>query len=471
MNLNLPKCGLTAAMAILSPFAADAAAKCEQPNIIIILLDDLGSSDVGFGGCRDYQTPNIDKIANNGVVCTNAYISAPFSGPSRCGLLTGRYQQRFGAETNTSDYLQSIKDREGVPFSEVILSEELKKSGYQTCAIGKWHLGDHPDLWPNKRGFDYFYGFSVGSYNYWGYRENETKAYIQENGVEVPFSRKRYLTDDFSDKAVEYINGCDEQRPMFMYLAYNAPHAPLQAPQRYLDRTKHIYNAERSVYAAMMLAVDDGVGRVMEALEKRGMDDNTLIFFLSDNGGPADTGADNIARAFKGNMFDGGIRTPFAMSWGKKIKSGERYDEVISALDIYATCVEAANINIKECTNKLDGVNLLPYINGKKRGAPHESLFWRVGNGFEYAVRKGDYKLVKTYYSDEYMLFNIAKDPMEMIDIAKYNAKLVCELSADYKRWNSEMIDAQWGTDGHEQNQRKDYEKWSEYRRRAAAGR
>ncbi len=443
----------------------------DKPNVIVVLLDDLGSRDVGFTGCVDIPTPNIDRIANEGAYCTEAYISAPYSGPSRCGLMTGRYQQRFGAEGNAEG--DSVGEKQGVPETEVLMGQVMKDQGYNTCAIGKWHLGDHPDLWPNKRGFDYFYGFSGGNFSFWGGMTDNVSGFVQENGVPVPKEETYYLTDDFTDKAVDFIQKNESTgEPFYMYLAYNAPHAPLQAPQKYLDRTQHIYNAQRSVYAAMILAVDDGLGRIWSELERQGIDDDTMIIFLSDNGGTGDAGrTSNLPhRSFKGNMFDGGIRTPFAIYWKGRIAPGTTYDRTISSLDIFPTVTAAAGFDPADNKNPLDGVNLIPYLRGEKSGEPHDFLCWRVCGGLEYAVRKGDYKLVKTHYSDDYMLFNVREDQIEMNDIAADNEQLVSEMAADYESWNSQLMAPRW-VDAHEPHQRMDHEAWAKFRKQASGGR
>jgi len=459
-----------------APLFAKNEQKSKKPNVVIILMDDLGSSDVSFGGCRDYRTPNIDKIAQNGVQCTNAYISSPYSGPSRCGLNTGRYEQRFGAEMNLGTEATNEKGEAlGVPLDEMMLSELMHNNGYTTCGLGKWHMGDDKSLWPNNRGFDYFYGFSCGHFNYWGIRMNANKKkfprsvdkYIQENGVEVPASKTTYLTDDFTDKAVDFINeNANGDKPMYMYVAYNAPHGPFQAPQKYLDRTKHIFNAHRSIYAAMVLAADDGVGRIEQALEENGVLDNTLIIFLSDNGGTADA-MNYPRRAFKGNMFDGGIYTPFAMSWPGHIKAGTKYDKVISSLDIFPTVAEAAGVDVKkQCPKPLDGVSLLPYINGENEGEPNHKLFWRTAGKFEYAARIGDYKLVKRYYTDKFMLFNLREDPIEEHDIADQHPDLVKKMAEEYEKWDAQMIAPRW-KDDHRLHQEQDYEAWFKARKQA----
>ncbi len=438
----------------------------KRPNVIVILADDLGSTDVGFGGCLDIPTPNIDRIAHQGVNCTNAYISAPYSGPSRCGLMTGRYQQRFGVDGNIENMEDSRREMQGVPLSELMMLELMQNNGYKTAAIGKWHMGDNEALKPHSRGTDYSYGFSKGGFNYWG-TEDPSGCVIEENGKPVDPSTIDYLTDSFSEKAVGFIEEqAKNDDPFFLYLAYNAPHAPMQATQKYLDRTEHIFDSWRTVYAAMILAMDDGIGTIWDKLEEMKIEDNTLIIFLSDNGG-INRAMNYPRRAFKGNMFDGGIHTPFAMYYKGVIDSNQTYDNFISSLDIFPTVAAAAGIDTdKECKNKLDGVNLLPFVQGKDSSKPHDKLFWRVCGGMEYAVRQGDYKLVKRHDQDEFMLFNLVEDPIEMYDIAEENPTLVAKMKAEYDKWESEMLPPRW-EDKHAPHQIEDLKAWKEARRKA----
>ena len=433
----------------------------KQPNIIVIILDDLGLRDVSFNGSKDIITPNIDRIANEGTHCTNAYVSAPYSGPSRCGIFTGRYQQRFGAECNILDHAESVTQQCGVPKSEMMLTEALKEVGYQTAVIGKWHMGDHVDLKPNMRGADYFYGFSNGSFNYWGqpFKGN----YIEENNEEVPASKTSYLTDDLTEKSLDFINMASKSEdPFFLYLSYNAPHAPMQATEQYLERTTHISDAWRSIYAAMILGVDDGVGRIWDALESKGIEDETMIIFLSDNGG-TNRAMNYPQRSFKGNMYDGGTKVPFAIYWKEQVPGGKEYNQMISGLDIYPTVTAAAGI--KHHKNPLDGTDLMPFLKGHKKQKPHEQLFFRVSGGFEYAVRDSKYKLVKRY-DQPVMLYNLENDPYEMIDIASQNTQRVKSMQADYDDWNAQMIKPRW-MDDHDKNQIKDNEFWMMERKRS----
>ncbi|MFR9499772.1 MAG: sulfatase-like hydrolase/transferase [Rikenellaceae bacterium] len=440
--------------------------KAERPNVIIILCDDLGSNDVGFRGCTDIATPHIDRIANEGVDCRDAYISAPYSGPSRCGLFTGRYQQRFGGEENIIDNAAAIEQGHGVPTDELMMTEMMKAQGYKTAVIGKWHMGNDAAHTPMSRGTDYYYGFHAGSYNYWGIPNPQvvSEGTIMENHRPVPASEVSYLTDDFTDKTVDFINkNADEN--FFVYLSYNAPHSPFQAIPEYLDRTTHIYDPWRSVYAAMILAVDDGVGKIWESLEANGIDDNTMIIFLSDNGG-INLADNSPRRAWKGNMYEGGISTPFAIYWKGVLQGGKRYDHYISALDIFPTVAVAAGADISKFEKPLDGVDLIPHLRGKKKSQPHETLFWRTCGGFEWAVRTGDYKLVKSNFSDTPQLFNLKKDIGESTDISSEYPELVATMSADFNSWSSQMVEPAWH-DPHKVNQVKDYNDWVKYRKRS----
>lgn len=444
-----------------------------KPNILVVLLDDLGSGDVGFNGCKDIPTPNIDRVAEQGVRCTDAYISAPYSGPSRAGILTGRYQQRCGAEGNTD--IRTMEDLDlhrGVPTSEFLISEALKTQGYKTAAIGKWHLGEHEDEWPQNQGFDYFYGFAGGGYSYWGDRNKNKPYWIQENGREIMPTKQTYITDDFSQKAVEFIDkSAKANDPFFVYLAYNAPHSGLNAPRKYLDRTTHIANPERSIYGAMIIAVDDGLGMIWDTLEKNGVADDTIVIFLSDNGGASHLYSINYPRrARKGNMYDGGTKTPFAMCWGKNIKAGSDYSKTVSSLNIYATVATAAGVDISKLEKPLDGVDMMPYFSGKNKGVPNEKLYWRVAGGLEYAMRDGDYKLVRNNLTKCEELYNLVTDPGEIYNIADQNPEIVKRMSSEYKVWSDSMMEPRWA-DKHAPNLDRDYATWLKIREKASGNR
>jgi len=293
--------------------------KQEKPNVIIILTDDQGYQDVGFNGCKDIPTPNLDKIAKHGIVCTNAYVTYAVCGPSRAGLITGRYQDRFGFGRNP---LFAPNDpNQGLPLTEQTLASVLKQADYRTMAIGKWHLGAYEKQRPLNRGFDEFFGFLTGGHMYFPEKltlsdisevKSQFAAYktkILKDNTRVDI--KKYLTDALSDEAVNFIER-NKEKPFFLYLAYNAPHTPLQVTDKYLNRFKNIENTKRRKYAAMVSSIDDGVGRILNKLEELKIIDNTIIFYLSDNGGPEKhNGSDNgPLREGKGSLYEGGIHVP-----------------------------------------------------------------------------------------------------------------------------------------------------------------
>jgi arylsulfatase A-like enzyme len=422
-----------------------------KPNIIIILADDLGWSDVGFNGCREIPTPNLDALATAGVVFTSGYASHPYCSPSRAGLLTGRYQQRFGHECNLGSMGEDLVS--GLPLSETFISDVLKEHGYRTSAIGKWHLGDAPKFWPIERGFDEWFGFSGGGMSYWGTTGKKPAITgVLRNGEIVAQSELTYLTDDFSTEAVRFVER-NQDKPFFMYLAYNAPHAPDQATRAHLKKTEHIEYGGRAVYGAMVAAMDEGVGKVTARLKELGLYDNTLIFFYSDNGGRKEHAVNYPFRGHKGMLFEGGIRVPFCVSWPATIKGGQRYDNPITALDIFPTALAAAGIG-KPAALKLDGVDLLPYLSGAKSSPPHQTLYWRYACGgdlYGYAVREGRYKLVFSVYKNRHLLFDIENDPWEHNDIAAENTATVNRMVSLYEDWKKDTVEPKW-LDNHGEN-------------------
>ena len=323
-------------------FTQGALAGPTKPNLIVILTDDQGYGDVGFNGSEDIRTPNMDRLAREGVRFTDGYVTYPVCGPSRAGLLTGRYQDRFGFGRNPS--VNPADATAGLPHSERNIAEILKPAGYRTGVIGKWHMGTHPSFHPNKRGFDYFYGFLSGGHQY--FPEELVLNDIAQSKRAFDWYRTRilqndqridideYLTDEFSNEAVAFIER-EKDNPFFLYLAYNAPHGPLQATEEYLDRYPDIADEDRRTYAAMVSAVDDGIGRILETLERLGIDENTLIFFLSDNGGAQGKGSSNRPlRGWKSMPFEGGVRVPFAARWKGTLPEGVDYENPVSSLDI-----------------------------------------------------------------------------------------------------------------------------------------
>ncbi len=388
-------------LSLLALYCLSAAAQSPaKPNIVLILADDLGYADVGFNGSTEIPTPNIDRIAKNGAVFTNGYVSYAVCGPSRAGLITGRYQNRFGYTRNP--LFAPDDPNVGLPLTEKTLADELKTAGYTNGIIGKWHLGAHESLKPKNRGFDQFYGFLTGGHDYFPENlvlndltdvQNDWAWYrtkLLRNDARV--EETEYLTDAFSREAVSFIQN-NGTNPFFLYLAYNAPHTPLQATEKYLERFAHIQDAKRRTYSAMVSALDDGVGRVLDALEQQGILENTIVIFLSDNGGPEhDNASDNgPLREGKGSFHEGGVRVPFAMQWPSQIPAGITYHEPVISLDIFVVACAAAGVQPQ---NELDGVNIVPFITGEKTGSPHEALFWTNPDRNHYAIRQGAHKLV-----------------------------------------------------------------------------
>ncbi|TMU57294.1 sulfatase-like hydrolase/transferase [Flagellimonas algicola] len=427
----------------------------EKPNIIVILTDDQGWADVGFNGATDIPTPNLDRLAAEGVIFSNGYVSHPYCSPSRAGLLTGRYQARFGHDCNMP-YDTENDATIGTPLSEKMISEALKEQGYRTGAIGKWHVGDHPDLHPTKQGFDHWFGFPGGGMNYWG-KPNGPLRTVFRNGAPVAQNKLHYLTDDFTNETIDFINKNDN-RPFFIYLAYNAPHAPDHATEQYLKNTEHIEYAGRSIYAAMVNAVDAGVGKIDSTLTANGIKENTILVFLSDNGGRMEHADNRPNRGHKGMLFEGGIKVPFFITWPKHLKKAMRYESVVSSLDLFPTFLEAAGTDPKT-EKQLDGTSLLPYLSGENTANPHEKLFWRSVGGFEYAVREGNFKLYKSAYKGKKMLFDLKNDPYERTDIAERHPNVIAKLEKAYLEWDSKNLSPGW-LDPHQENVLKEEKKW-----------
>ncbi len=421
-----------------------------RPNIVVILADDLGWGDVGFNGCREIPTPNLDELARSGVRFTSGYASHPYCSPSRAGLLTGRYQQRFGHECNPG-----VNATDGLPLSETFLPAVLKQHGYRTAAIGKWHLGDDPKYWPTERGFDHWYGFSGGAMSYWGDAKAPLRGVLR-NGNPVPRSELTHLTDDFSREAVDFIDHRPD-KPFFLYLAYNAPHAPDNATREHLKKTEHIEYGGRAVYGAMVAAMDEGIGKLLRKLESLKLREHTLIFFYSDNGGRAEHAVNFPFRGHKGMLFEGGIRVPFCVSWPARIPDGQTCDHPVTGLDVFPTALAAAGI-ARPDKLLLDGINLLPHLTDPNCELPPRSLVWRYATGqdeFGYAVRDGRWKLVHSVYKGRKLLFDLSADPYEQHDLAVANPEAVGRLVEVYNRWAKDMMPPRW-LDPHGVNVRKE---------------
>lgn len=419
------------------------------PNLVVIMADDLGYADVGFNGCEDIPTPAIDSIAAGGARFSSAYVSYPVCGPSRAGFMTGRYPQRFGFERNPQYRIDD--PNMGLPLTEETLAEVLKKVGYTSGVVGKWHLGAEETLHPLNRGFDFFHGHLGGGHRYLPEEltireskeaKNEQESYrtwILRNKEPVPPTK--YLTDDFSDAAVEFV-ATNQDVPFFLFLSYNAPHGPLQATDKYLSRFPHIEDSKRRTYAAMVSAVDDGVGRLLEKLRMLGLEENTLVFFLSDNGGPTKKNASRNTplRGGKSDVWEGGFRVPFALKYPAAVEAGTKFDHPVSSLDIFATIVDLTDAPI--CAERpVDGVNLLPFLTGKQDGSPHESIFLRKFDQQRYAIRRGDFKLVIPGRDVRPELYNLEADIDETRNIVRSYPELAGELNRHLEDWTSELME------------------------------
>lgn len=410
----------------------------EKPNVIIIVADDAGYADFGFMGSTAVATPSLDALAGDGVYFTDAHTAATVSSPSRAMLLTGRYGHRFGYECNTSG------KGEGLPIEEQILPQILKKEGYLTACIGKWHLGEEEFQHPNQKGFDEFYGLVGGSRNYWYNAEKDDRStdvrHYQHNGTPIAFDG--YFTDELTSRAKDVITTANQ--PFMMYLSYTAPHSPNQAKPE--DLTIFEGN-DRKTYAAMLYALDRGVGEIVSELKRTGKYENTLIFFLSDNGGATTNGASNLPlKGFKGNKFEGGHRVPFVVAWGEQLRQQKSFDGLTSSLDIFATVVDAAGIKDKKLQKRLDGVSLLPYVKGKKKGNPHQELYWRKMDSR--AIRDGEYKLIMTQGIDT-VLYKLNDDGAEMRDLKDSDPKKTNHLLKKLSQWEQAVcITPKWIEDG-----------------------
>lgn len=409
-----------------------------KPNIVLILADDLGYAGLSVQGSKDVPTPNIDSIAANGVRFTDGYVTCPVCAPTRAGLLTGRYQQRFGFETNPGP--EAYADgRFGLPRGQSTLAERLKPLGYATGMFGKWHLGYKPELTPPQRGFDEFFGFLSGANNYVPAAGRQRNPILR--GMDV-VQEKEYFTDALAREAVAFIE-TRRADPFFVYLPFNAVHAPLEAVSKYLDRFAAIHDEKRRTYAAMTAAMDDAVGRVLDTLRRLKLEDDTLVFFLSDNGGPTPqtTSSNAPLRGYKGQVLEGGIRIPFLMQWKGRVPAGSVYRNPVISLDIHASALAAAGAAIRPEWN-LDGVSLLPYVTGNQTGRPHETLYWRFHQ--QHAIRQGDWKLVTAPGSSQPQLFNLSQDIGESSDLAAAMPGKAKELDAAWQAWNAQLQDPKW---------------------------
>ena len=457
-----------AALAVLflagAPVWSAAGAK---PNIVLIVADDLGHGDIAaYGG--DVPTPRIDSIAASGVRFTAGYVTAPVCNPSRAGLMSGRYQQRWGQELNDQTVPPDGAPRNSLPQAERTLAAAFKAAGYSTGAIGKWHLGMQPGYHPMDRGFDEFFGMASGTKyidNGWpgvhtfadirrfdrqeppggGEGEgDEDPARLARRGLwrgREPAKLEEYVTDQLAKEAVAFIDR-HQEGPFLLYVAFNAPHAPLETTDEYYQRFPQFKDDRKRIHAAMISALDDGVGRILDRVAGLGNADDTIVVFISDNGGPEVSDADGRCNApyvgHKRNLYEGGIRLPFMMRWPARFGAGITYSEMVSTLDLLPTFLAAVGGADGDASRPLDGVDLLPFVAGEKKGAPHDSLYWRSGpNG---AMRQGRYKLV--FGGSVVRLYDLEQDPAEKNDLSTKMADRVATMRKAWDEWNAQMSQA-----------------------------
>jgi arylsulfatase A-like enzyme len=438
-----------------------------KPNVLVIIADDLGYGELGCQGNPQVPTPNLDSLARQGVRFTSGYVTAPFCSPSRAGFITGRNQARFGYDINPVGKV-NLNPRIGLPTNEVTIANLLQRAGYATGLIGKWHLGSTAPFHPQRRGFDEFYGFLHEGHYYaptatagvtsflrtnapaLGLPSRRTNAnvvwsqhmpmneppYDADNPIlrgQVPTVETQFLTEAWAREASEFIRRHRSQ-PFFLELAYNAPHSPMQALDRYLKLFPDIADLHRRVFAAMMAQLDESVGQVLATMRELGLEEQTLVVFFSDNGGPTQelTSSNAPLAGGKGQLYEGGIRIPFVIQWKGHLPAGKTFDYPVSSLDLLPTVLAAAG-SPPPSSLQLDGVNLLPFLTGEKTGPPHEMLFWRYGQNC--AVRRGDWKLLKQAPQPGFRLFNLARDIGETNDLTQAEPQLARQLQAELQTW------------------------------------
>ncbi|MCF0072869.1 sulfatase-like hydrolase/transferase [Dyadobacter sp. CY261] len=468
-----------------------------RPNIIVLVADDLGKTDLPIYGNQIVDAPNITALSQEGALFNEAYVTAPICSPSRAGLLTGRYQQRFGYElqpvnryrsnrfikwaANNLIDLQELEfidydevpsekaiAQQGLPVQEITIADLLKKNGYQTGIVGKWHQGFSEQFLPLRRGFDYHYGF----YEAYSYFDDSTKtinvhhpgvmdSHIWETGTTGAAAKRRndkiievkeFYTDALAKEAVQYIEQ-NKDKPFFLYVPFNAPHTPFQAYQKDVDhyRSKGVNDLNKAVYYSLITGLDKAIGEINDKVKALNLEENTLIFFLSDNGGATYTHATDNAplRGGKMSLYEGGVNVPFVLKWKGKVKPASVVETPVSSLDIFAT---AAAVSASELPKdrRYDGVDLVSYLNTDGGPAPHSALCWRSGGNK--AIRKGDWKLVINQTDKITALFNLKNDKAELHNLAAANAAKVGELKKDLSDWESGLIKPLWPGNGYYKN-------------------
>ena len=468
MYLSLPSMRTIIAL-IIGCFSILAEPAERKPNIIVIVADDLGYADLGFQGGRDIPTPNMDQLAASGVRLTNGYASGTWCTPTRAGLLTGRYQQRFGKYGHENEFDNALD------LDETTLAQRLRAAGYVTGLVGKWHLGSSDKYHPQRRGFDEFFGFLHGGHNFLPdlpmimfpdhngdgddlSKDVEIRALLNRSimrGTEL-VNETSYLTEAFGREGVAFVRRHSDQ-PFFLYLSFNAVHTPMQAPDRLVTMFSSVQNPVRRIYNAMTNAMDEAIGAVLGQLRASGIEEDTLVFFMSDNGGPTlhryayNASNNSPLRGSKGTTLEGGIRVPFVVSWPGTLTGNRSFNAPAISLDIAVTAMAAAGI-VKQPKMALDGIDLLPHLKGEVNSAPHKQLFWRSWG--QMAIRQGDWKLVSYVAKmDEgelkrgeprdimtpYRLYNLRRDMGERQDLAAKEPERVADMLGAWRAWNTQM--------------------------------
>lgn len=443
-------------LSILPGICLGEASEHGVPNIVIIFVDDLGYADLGCQGSDEVVTPHIDSISAHGLRCTDAYVTAPQCCPSRAGLITGRYQNRFGFEAN---WTAAAAGRAGLPRGERTIADHFKDAGYVTGMIGKWHLGAAEGMRPYERGFDETLWHPNGGVLF---PDKNTGLIPHMYRGSEPAQVAEYSTDAFGREAAEFINRHQHQ-PFLLYLAFVPPHWPMEAKPEHMAQYAHVPDLHRRTMLAMMASLDENVGRVLDKLRETQLEERTLVFFLSDNGGPTgrprpqpdadfeygqNTSRNDPCRGVKGDLLEGGIRVPFLVQWQGCIPAGRTYDQPVISLDILPTALAAAGAEPLAGT-KLDGVNLLPFLTGQRQGTPHETLYWRFRfpplqpARHRWAIRQGDWKLVKNDLAP-LALYHLASDIGETRNLAAEQPERVREMQAAWERWDSENQEPLW---------------------------
>ena len=446
-------CFLIVCLTLATSFCVEAAGR--KPNILVIVADDLGYGELSCQGNPQVPTPNIDSLAKSGIRFTSGYVSGPYCSPTRAGLMTGRYQQRFGHEFNPGP-AQASPVNFGLSLNEKTIGDRLKAAGHATGWFGKSHLGYLPEFHPLKRGFDEYFGFLGGAHDYLDAAGDKHNPILR--GTE-PVDNIGYTTEAFAAEAVTFIDK-HKDAPWMVYLPFNAVHAPLESIDKYLIRFMSIEDKKRRTFCAMLSAMDDAIGSVLTKLRDTKQEEDTLIFFISDNGGPtaSTTSGNGPLRGFKAQTWEGGIRVPWIMQWKGHLPAGKVDDRPVIQLDILPTALAACGVEVKP-EWKLDGVNLLPHLNGEKSSVPHDALYWRFGQ--QIALRMGDWKIVKApgggieqggragkATTDGAQLYNVTMDIGEKNNLADKEPEKLKQLTAAWDKWNADLMDPHWGPKG-----------------------